>query len=77
MDTKATKLIGYALFYRKYSSFAGNRSLYLEDLYVTPAFRKQGIGMALLKQVAKVNKYPSCITRSSQYFNVVYGCKHV
>ena len=33
-----TKPIGYALFFHIYSTWEG-RSLYLEDLYVNPAFR--------------------------------------
>ena len=44
---------GFALFYPIYSTWAG-RSLYLEDLFVQPAFRGFGIGKALLARVATI-----------------------
>lgn len=47
-------IIGFALLYPKYASFRGERSLYLEDLYVKPEFRGKGFGLAILKQAAKL-----------------------
>ena len=44
---------GFALFFPIYSTWAG-RSLYLEDLFVRPAFRGRGIGRALLSRVAAI-----------------------
>jgi len=44
--------IGFALFYFKYSTFLTDWGLHLEDLYVRPEHRRQGIGQALLKAVA-------------------------
>jgi diamine N-acetyltransferase len=35
-----------------YKSFAGRRGIFLEDLYVSPAFRGRGIGKALLLALA-------------------------
>ncbi|XP_075061039.1 thialysine N-epsilon-acetyltransferase-like [Mixophyes fleayi] len=46
------QLVGYALSYPVYSTFEG-RSLYLEDLYVTPEYRGKGIGSKLLTAVAE------------------------
>ena len=43
---------GFALFFHNYSTFLARPGLYLEDLYVRPAFRRQGIGRALLTRLA-------------------------
>src|SRR4051812_33594763 len=39
---------GFALFFSNYSTFLAKPGLYLEDLFVKPEFRGQGIGKALL-----------------------------
>lgn len=44
---------GYALFFDCYSTWVGPE-IYLEDLYVRPDFRRKGIGMALLSEVAGI-----------------------
>jgi len=44
---------GYALFFPYYSTWRGP-GLYLEDVFVRPAFRGRGIGGALLAQVARI-----------------------
>jgi GNAT superfamily N-acetyltransferase len=41
---------GFALYFFNFSTFLARPGLYLEDLYVTPALRKRGIGRALLAQ---------------------------
>ena len=43
---------GYAVFFDCYSTWVG-LELYLEDLFVCPQFRRKGIGMALLSEVAR------------------------
>ncbi len=43
---------GYAIFFEFYSSFQGRAGLFLDDLYVRPKFRQQGIGKAMLAHVA-------------------------
>jgi GNAT superfamily N-acetyltransferase len=45
---------GYALFYEFYSTFQARAGLFLEDIFVRPQFRKQGIGQALLNHVARI-----------------------
>lgn len=50
----AGKAIGYALFYENFASFRGQRGIYLEDLYVAPEMRLGGVGLAMLKQLAKI-----------------------
>ena len=50
--------IGFALFFTSYSTFLAKPGLYLEDLFVRPAARGRGIGLALMAALAKV-----CIDR--------------
>ncbi len=49
---------GFALWFPNYSSFRGRHGLYLEDLFVRPAFRRRGIGSALFRQLAR-----RCVTQ--------------
>ena len=44
-------LVAFALFFHNFSTFKGKPGLYLEDLYVQPACRGQGIGRALLRHL--------------------------
>ncbi|XP_059172747.1 thialysine N-epsilon-acetyltransferase-like [Physella acuta] len=48
----SSQLVGYALYFSIYSTWEG-ASLYLEDIYVTPAYRTRGIGKQLLKHVTQ------------------------
>jgi GNAT superfamily N-acetyltransferase len=43
---------GYALFFPVFKSFRGERSIFLEDLYVTPDVRGNGLGSVMLREVA-------------------------
>ena len=45
---------GYALFFHNYSTFLCKRGVYLEDLFVRPAFRGRGVGKQLLSHLAKI-----------------------
>ena len=51
-ETEAGEPVGCALFFPIYSTWRANWGLYLEDLFVRPAFRGQGHGFALLQAVA-------------------------
>ncbi len=53
--------IGYALFYENFSSFRGQRGLYLEDLYVEPDFRGRKIGEKFLAELARIGKARKCV----------------
>jgi GNAT superfamily N-acetyltransferase len=46
------RMVGYALYFTTYSTFVGRPGIYLEDLFVQPASRGQGIGKQLLARVA-------------------------
>jgi GNAT superfamily N-acetyltransferase len=46
-------IVGFALFFYNYSTFLTKPGIYLEDLFVLPAYRRQGIGTALLTHLAQ------------------------
>jgi GNAT superfamily N-acetyltransferase len=48
------KPAGFAFYFFNYSTWTGRPGLYLEDLFVNPGFRGQGIGKALLARVAAI-----------------------
>jgi GNAT superfamily N-acetyltransferase len=48
------KAAGYAVFFEFYSTFQGRAGLFLDDIYVRPNLRKQGVGHALLAHVARI-----------------------
>lgn len=45
--------VGFALWFYNFSTFRGRHGIYLEDLFVRPAFRSRGIGKALLRHLAR------------------------
>lgn len=54
------KEIGFALFFHNFSTFLGRSGIYLEDLYVDPAFRGYGYGKSILKYLAKIAVERKC-----------------
>lgn len=46
--------VGFALFFHNFSTFLGRAGLYLEDLFVWPAYRGKGYGKALLRKMAQI-----------------------
>lgn len=51
---------GFALFFHNYSTWEARRGLYLEDLFVRPAFRGRGVGRALLEHLARLAVARGC-----------------
>lgn len=56
----AGKAVGFALFLHNYSTFLTKPGLYLEDLFVLPEYRRQGIGKALLIKLAQIAVARDC-----------------
>lgn len=54
------KPVAFALFFHNYSTFLAKRGLYLEDLYVKPEARGQGIGRMMLSYLAKLAVERNC-----------------
>ncbi|MBR6748808.1 MAG: GNAT family N-acetyltransferase [Clostridia bacterium] len=52
--------VGYALYFYNFSTFLGRAGIYLEDLYVRPAYRKHGYGKALLRRLAQIAQTGGC-----------------
>ena len=50
----AGTLVAFALFFTNFSTFLAQPGLYLEDLFVRPEARGQGIGEALLTRLARL-----------------------
>ncbi|MFJ6198296.1 GNAT family N-acetyltransferase [Micromonospora sp. NPDC092111] len=53
--------VGFALWFLNFSTWAGVHGIYLEDLYVRPAFRGTGAGRQLLATLAAI-----CVERGYQ-----------
>lgn len=51
---------GFAVFFPTFSTFLGQRGLYLEDLFVEPRWRRRGLGRRLLVYVAGVAAARGC-----------------
>ncbi len=51
--------IGFALYYNRYSTWKG-KSLYLEDLYIDEAHRKNGLGLKTMKYLAQLARDTAC-----------------
>jgi len=51
---------GFAVFFHNYSTWWGRRGIYLEDLFVKPEMRGQGIGKGLLRALARIARDREC-----------------
>ena len=51
---------GFALFFHNYSTFLGQRGLYLEDLFVLQEWRSKGLGRQLLAHLARIAVERGC-----------------
>lgn len=52
--------VGFALFFHTYSTFLAKPGLYLEDLFVRPAARGRGVGLALMVECAAIAAARGC-----------------
>lgn len=51
---------GYAIYFFTFSSFVGRKGIWLEDVYVRPDFRQQGLGKSLIEAAARVGVVHDC-----------------
>ena len=61
--TENDQVVGVAIWFLNYSTWLGKHGMYLEDLFVSPAHRSRGHGMALLKKLAQI-----CLERKYERF---------
>lgn len=54
------KPVSFALFFHNFSTFLGRPGIYLEDLFVRPKARGQGIGQKMLAYLAQLTKKRNC-----------------
>lgn len=52
--------VGFALFFHNYSTFLAQRGIFLEDLFVKPDARDNGVGRALLAALARIALERDC-----------------
>ena len=52
--------VGFALFFHNFSTFLGRAGIYLEDLFVKPAYRGRGYGKGLLQTLAEIAVERGC-----------------
>jgi len=57
------KVVGIAIWFLNFSTWMGTHGIYLEDLYVDPAYRGKGWGLKLLKTLAQI-----CVERGYSRF---------
>jgi GNAT superfamily N-acetyltransferase len=50
----------FAIFFQNFSTFLGRPGLYLEDLFVRPAYRRRGFGRAILEHLAREANRRGC-----------------
>ena len=50
----------FAVYFHNFSTFLGRKGLYLEDLYVRPAYRRRGYGRAMLAELARIARQRNC-----------------
>lgn len=62
-DSSGNDPVGFALWFRNFSTWTGTHGVYLEDLYVKPEARGGGHGKALLAELASI-----CVTRGYERF---------
>ena len=53
--------VGFALWYFTFGTFSGRYGLFVEDIYVEPAHRGRGIGLALFRHMARIAVQRDCI----------------
>jgi len=51
---------GFAVYFHTYSTFLAQKGMYLHDLYVSPAYRRRGLGTQLLRRVAAIAVEREC-----------------
>lgn len=54
------KAVGFAMYFYNFSTWLGKAGIYIEDVYVRPEFRKQGIGRQFFQRIARKALSENC-----------------
>ncbi len=57
---RGSQPVAFAVFFHNFSTFLGRPGIYLEDLFVDPPHRGEGIGKALLVELARIARARNC-----------------
>lgn len=52
--------VGFAVYFQTFSTFMARSGIYLEDLFIEPAYRSKGVGTALLIYLAQLTAQRGC-----------------
>jgi GNAT superfamily N-acetyltransferase len=52
--------VGFAVFFYNFSTFLGRPGVYVEDIFVVPAWRRHGVGRRLLRRLAQLAVERDC-----------------
>ncbi|XP_010613181.1 diamine acetyltransferase 2 isoform X2 [Fukomys damarensis] len=77
-ERQGPRIVGYGLYFFIYSTWKG-RNVYLEDIYVMPEYRGQGIGSKIIKKVAEVSRERGATIEALKrpgYVALDQGCSH-
>lgn len=55
-----SKIAGFATYHRIYSTFLAKPGIWLDDLYLKPEFRGQGMGRALMQHLCQIAQAAGC-----------------
>jgi GNAT superfamily N-acetyltransferase len=53
--------VGFALWFMTFGTFSGRWGLFVEDIYIEPAHRGRGLGLALFRHMARIAVQRDCI----------------
>lgn len=59
-DAATGEAAGFALYFQNFSTFLARPGLYLEDLFVRPAYRRRGLGRLLLRTLGQAAVARGC-----------------
>lgn len=59
--TDGSKAVGYAMLAKSFSTEYGKPCIWIEDLYLTPAYRNRGLGKGFFALLE--SRYPGCLLR--------------
>lgn len=54
------EVIGYIVYFFNYSTFIGREGVFIEDLYIKPEYRGQGIGKKCFEHIVHIAKEHKC-----------------